>query len=570
MRKNKIEFLHDRYVWIILSASLLVRVYLSCLTYIIQNDSVAFIQNAHYFADGDFEYGLRHDYHPLYSMMMAGVYKIVPNMELSGTVVSVFFGTLMVIAFYLIGKTVFDHKISFVSAIILAFHPYAVRFSADIISESTYFFFFISALGLGFFAITKKRFTFFALTGICSAFAYLTRPEGIGVLVIVAGWYFIKDLDKIRLLWKDKLASILILIVSFLVFASPYLIYIKGETGKWLLTMKGNFSQTTIVKKSEDRHSDRLIEESVSKTTSDVNSDKKTVVNKAITNRSVEDTEHKKSGSEKEGVANVEFVEKRFEGMSLKTYLASMLYVLTKYISTFFPFLFIFFIIGVINWTRIKKARFFGYYITTVIVFYLIILYRLNIVNIAEYNDIHQYPSRRHVMPIIIPAIFCVGIGVHAVGTWLQRKFQSNCCIIGFKELVKSTWVMQLIVVTIVISALLPKTLKPQRFDKLGVKKIGQWLKKHSHKPNPSVFSASARNAYYAKGIHIQMKKVNKALSQARNNRADYLYVSQREHEVLEERLKQALIDQQMKLVYRYPDKPDSNHKTIFLYKMLY
>ena len=62
------------------------------------------------------------------------------------------------------------------------------------------------------------------MTGRCSVLAYLTRLEGIGIIIIVAGWCPIKDLVEIRLIWKDKLVSILILIVSFLVFSSPYLV----------------------------------------------------------------------------------------------------------------------------------------------------------------------------------------------------------------------------------------------------------------------------------------------------------------------------------------------------------
>jgi 4-amino-4-deoxy-L-arabinose transferase-like glycosyltransferase len=562
--------LKDKYIWILLIVSLLVRVYLSFFTYVIQNDSVAFMQNATYFANGDFLNGLRHAYHPLYSFIMAGLYKVVPNMELSGTIVSIFFGTLTVIVFYLIGKSVFDHKISFVSAIILAFHPYAVRFSADIISESTYFFFFISALGLGFFAITKKRFSLFALTGVCSAFAYLTRPEGIGIIIIVTGWHFIKDLDKIRLIWKDKLASILILIVSFLVFSSPYLVYVKSETGKWLLTMKRNLSQTIIVKMPENRSRDKLIEESVGKTNSGVNTNKQTVVNKTNINRLSKDSEHKKSGTEREGVTNVKFLKKPFKELSLKTYLESLLYVITKYINTFHPLVFIFFIIGVINWTRIKKVRFFGFYITTVIVFYMIILYRLNIVNIAVYNDIYQYPSRRHVMPIIIPAIFCAGIGVHTTGTWMHKKFQNNSLIVGFKELLRSTWVIQLIVLVMIIGVLLPKTLKPQRFDKLGIKLVGQWIKEHSQKPTPDILSNSARNAYYAGGKHVQMKRINGALNQAQSKKADYILITHREFRVIEEEILQSIKDKKIKLAYKYPEEKSLNRRSIFLYKVLH
>ena len=240
---RKTSFFNDRYIWILLIISISVRIYLGFFTYIIKNDSVAFIQNAKYFADGDFLSGLRHDFHPLYSFLMAVLYKAIPDMELSGTIVSISFGTLTVIVFYLIGKSVFGRKVSFVSSVVLALHPYAVRFSVDIISESTYFFFFISALGLGFFAIVKRKHYLFALAGISSAFAYLVRPEGIGIILIVAGWCILKDLTKFKIVWKEKLVSILILAISFLAFSMPYLVYIEKETGGWHLTKKKDLSK---------------------------------------------------------------------------------------------------------------------------------------------------------------------------------------------------------------------------------------------------------------------------------------------------------------------------------------
>ncbi|GAX61888.1 membrane protein [Candidatus Scalindua japonica] len=568
---RKVSFFNDKYLWTLLAISLSVRIYLSFFTCVIKNDSVAFMQIAKYFANGDFLNGLRHDYHPLYSLFIAAVHKVIPNMESSGTIVSVFFGTLTVIIFYFIGKSVFDHKISFVSAIILAFHPYAVRFSADIISESTYFFFFISALGSGYFAISKKKLHLFALSGICSAFAYLTRPEGIGIIIIVAGWCCIKDINCVRSIWKDKLASISILAVSFLVFSSPYLIYIKNETGMWLLTKKRNLSQKNIVTITENPNGDVLINKNTGNSTSGVDTKKKqTAVNKMNTNKISKDVEYKKPGTEKKTLANVKLVKKPSKRLSLKTYLESLSYVLTKYISTFHPFLFIFFIIGVINWSRIKKAQFFGLYLASVIAFYLVVLYRLNIVNIAVYNNIYQYPSRRHLMPIVIPAIICVGIGVYATGIWVQKKYQSNSMIAGFKELLKSVWIMQLIVLMIVISVLLPKTLKPQRFDKLGIKNAGQWVKGNSHKPSPLIVSTSVRNAYYAGGGHIQIGNINNTLSLAKEKKVDYILLTQREYNAIETELKQSIKNNKIELAYKYPEEKHLNRHSIFLYKVLY
>ena len=528
---NTKSFFKDRYIWLLLIISLSVRIYLSFFTYVIKNDSVAFMQNAKYFASGDFASGLGHDYHPLYSLIMAVLYKVVPDMELSGTIISVLFGTLTVIVFYLIGKSAFDRKISFVSAIILAFHPYAVRFSADIISESTYFFFFISALGLGYFAITNRKLLLFALTGICSALAYLARPEGIGIIIIVAFWYALKDCVKIKVLWKEKLVSILILVVSFLAFSMPYLVFIRQDTGSWSLTKKKEVSYLSGV-------------------TQMINTLKR----------------DKDSNKQEHPIVKQTTVRRSDSGI----YLKGLLHMVKKYISTFNPFLFIFLIFGVVNWTRISKERFFGFYIITVIVFYLLVLYRLGVTHLASDQDTLMYPSRRHLMPLVIPAIFCVGLGVYTAGAWIQEKFHNCNFIVGFKELLKNTWTVQLIVLIIVVSVLLPKTLKPQRFDKHGIRVVAQWIRTNSHKPYPVILSNSSRNAYYAGGKHVQMYGINDAMGVAQARKADYIIIVQRDYVLIEKELLQYTKDKKIELAYKYPEKNSLNKRSVFLYEVLH
>ena len=173
-------------------------------------------------------------------------------------------------------------------------------------------------------------------------------------------------------------------------------------------------------------------------------------------------------------------------------------------------------------------------------------------------------------MPIIIPAIFCAGIGVHTTGTWMHKKFQNNSVIVGFKELLKSTWIMQLIALTIVISVLLPKTLKPQRFDKLGIKKMGQWVKGNSHKSSPLILSASARNAYYAGGKHVQMISLNDILTALRAKSVDYILITHKEYKAIEKELLQFIKDKKVKLAYKYPEEKFLNRRSILLYKVLH
>jgi len=247
------------------------------------------------------------------------------------------------------------------------------------------------------------------------------------------------------------------------------------------------------------------------------------------------------------------------------------LHVIKKYVSTFHPFLFIFLIIGVINWTRINKKRFFGIYVTSIIFFYLIILYRLNLANLGQSDNIYQYPSRRHLIPLVIPAVFFVGLGVYTAGMWLHEKFNNCNFIVGFKELLKSTWIVQLIVLIIVVSVLLPKTLKPQRFDKYGIKVVGQWIGTNSHKPSPVIISDSARNAYYAGGKHIVMGSCDSnVITEAAQTNADYIMITYREYRVIEKELLQYVKDKKVELAYKYPEKTPLNKRSIFLYKVLH
>ena len=154
--------------------------------------------------------------------------------------------------------------------------------------------------------------------------------------------------------------------------------------------------------------------------------------------------------------------------------------------------------------------------------------------------------------------------------TWMHKKFKNNSVIVGFKELLKSTWIMQLIVLTIVVSVLLPKTLKPQRFDKLGIKKMGQWVKENSHKSSPLILSASTRNAYYAGGKHVQVISLNEIPTALRAKSVDYIFITHKEYKAIEKELLQFVKEKKVKLAYKYPEEESLNRRSILLYKVLH
>jgi hypothetical protein len=173
-------------------------------------------------------------------------------------------------------------------------------------------------------------------------------------------------------------------------------------------------------------------------------------------------------------------------------------------------------------------------------------------------------------MPLVIPAIFCVGLGVYAAGAWIHEKFHNCNFIVGFKELLKSTWIVQLVVLMIVVSVLLPKTLKPQRFDKHGIREVGQWVKEHSDKPVPSILSTFARNAYYADGEHVQRGSIKNVLASAQTKKVDYILLTYREFMEIEKEVLQYIKDKKLTLAYKYPEKKPLNRHDMLLYKVLY
>ncbi|MHC4268310.1 MAG: ArnT family glycosyltransferase [Planctomycetota bacterium] len=561
--ENKIISFNDKYLWLLLVISLSVRIYLGFITYVIGNDSIIFMQNAKYFADGEFSRGLSHPYHPLFSLFIAALHKVIPDLELSGTIISVFFGTLTVIAFYLIGKSVFGRQISFISATLLALHPYAARFSVDIITESTYFFFFISSFGFGFCAITKRKPLLFFLTGISSALAYLTRPEGIIVILIVVFWCLLLDFVKIRRVSREKLVSILILVVSFCFFAMPYFIYIKKETGSWALTKKKDTFQMIGIKERLKPDSDQISEKKTP--TGQIHKEfvgKKPGIQKK--NRVVVETSSKKE-NKSEGVAKQTAGRKS----ERRKHLDCFFHIINKYISTFHILLFIFFIIGIITWAKIGKEQFFGFYILTITALNFFIIYRLSISYFMP-DGSFMYPSRRHLMPLIIPVIFCSGIGVYTTGAWIYEKLQSNKFLVVLKKKPKDKWLFQLIILMLVVCVLMPKTLKPPHSDKLGIKKAGQWVNENSDKSDPVILSSTPRVAYYADAKHVKIKGINDiffAISKKR--KVDFITITDSQYNVIEKALLQAIKNNKIKLVYKYPEEGPEEKSSILLYKVL-
>lgn len=155
-------------------------------TAVLFNDGPIFLAMAEALAAGRVESVLAHPQHPLYPACIALVSSLGVAPETAAVAVSIAGGMLAVAAVHALGTRVFGRAVGRGAALVVALHPTAVDFSADVLSDGLYLGLFLSAVAQGvalFEAPGRARAIGF---GLLAGLAYWTRPEALG-LVVIAG-----------------------------------------------------------------------------------------------------------------------------------------------------------------------------------------------------------------------------------------------------------------------------------------------------------------------------------------------------------------------------------------------
>ncbi|MBW2312902.1 MAG: glycosyltransferase family 39 protein [Deltaproteobacteria bacterium] len=201
------------------------------------NDGPTFIGIARKFAEGAWQEAFAHAYHPLYPLLMAGVHPWVSDWEKAGVVVSIASSVLAVVFLYDFLRRAFGGWVPVVGCLLLAVHPYAVPFSADVQSEGLYMAWFLGAVALGWRTLESPRLAPAVGAGVLSGLAYLTRPEGLGVALAVA--VVLASLGLRRKRTPSSVArSVGAVGLGAVLLAAPYAATLGGDGGEVRLTRK--------------------------------------------------------------------------------------------------------------------------------------------------------------------------------------------------------------------------------------------------------------------------------------------------------------------------------------------
>ena len=200
------------------------------------------------FLKGHFIKGLSSPATPLYPFLISIFSPDTAHVEIIGRFISLFFGTLTIIPlFYLVKKAIGQREAVF-TALLYAFHPYLVTYSGMLLTEATYWGLLVFSVYFFWTGLEKQVTWKIGLAGIFLGLAYLTRPEGIGYVLVYLIWIIVEGILKKG--WFKKIALIGVLILSVLIFIIPYVIYIRQETGQWLISKKAKIQQNQFLKRS--------------------------------------------------------------------------------------------------------------------------------------------------------------------------------------------------------------------------------------------------------------------------------------------------------------------------------
>jgi 4-amino-4-deoxy-L-arabinose transferase-like glycosyltransferase len=457
---------------ILLLVSIVLSIYLFFRTYIISTDgALQYIPMAKVFASGFFKDAVRFSgQQPLYSFLIALVSRSVSDFELAGKLISSFFGIMVIFPVYFLGRQIFDRKVAFLSAFFLAIHPYIRRFSGDVLKESTYLFLLATAIWFTLRTLQREKIYPYLFVPLFSAIAYLVRPDGIEVLLVV--FFYILFIKKFNPPEKRGVVILLLLFSSVILFL-PYLFHLKGLTGEWALSKAKSIG----------------------------------------------------------GLLG-------WGGMRVElSYTSKIIYSLKKLnlqiLAIYHPLYLFFLAIGLFKRVSSHFKNEEKFLISFFVLHYLVLF--LMILNLTDWKSAERVPeyllSGRHALPLLLISIYWVGEGFLVVYQWIYKKVESHPLLNRLDSKRKSTLVLVTLSI-LILAIVLPKTLKPQRYERMTEKWAGIWIKNQSGQ-GTMIFTTIPRVAYYADGnceyIDFKKDKWDKVSASMVEKGASYLVISQRD-----------------------------------------
>jgi 4-amino-4-deoxy-L-arabinose transferase-like glycosyltransferase len=200
---------------------------------ILFDDAPRFLGAARLILEGQYRAALTDAYHPLTAALMACISALGGvDLESAGLILSILSGGFATAALYTIARDMFDERVALISALLFAVFPRTVAASANVKSDGLHLALFLGGALLAWRALERGRFRHALGAGILCGLAYLARPEGLAVGVVLGVWLLL-DLATLRISWPRFFTVVGGFAAAVLLFGGPYVLSLS-EPGQGL------------------------------------------------------------------------------------------------------------------------------------------------------------------------------------------------------------------------------------------------------------------------------------------------------------------------------------------------
>ena len=176
--------------------------------------------------------------HPLLPIVTGFFSLFTDNLESGSTFVYVVFGTLTLVPFYLLVRSISGYQIAKIATSLLAvYSPLLLSFYWGSMTEPLYTFWMVLSLFTFHQAMESRMPSRFAISGMCFALLYLSRSEGFIFFLVFSLYLMCAHGIRKELYKKSFLVNLLSFVLCFLLISMPYPLFIKKHTGT--LTLSG-------------------------------------------------------------------------------------------------------------------------------------------------------------------------------------------------------------------------------------------------------------------------------------------------------------------------------------------
>jgi 4-amino-4-deoxy-L-arabinose transferase-like glycosyltransferase len=478
-------------------------------TAVMFNDGPVFIGLARLISSGEWSAALAHPFHPLYPFAIAIAQGFIERWDSAAAAVSILAGTASTAALFWFLRAAFDRQIAWVGSFLFAVHPYAVAHSADVQSDGLYTFLFLSSVALLWRAYREISVGAALGAGLVAGLAYLTRPEGLGVVLVGVGGCGV--LIAFRRWGIGRGAMVMAaLAAGALLLVAPYVMLLHAQSGAWVITQKKSASLGVVAARPSPLGAEAIVQDPFLETV---------VRGPRVPERVVDVAASKPERWARVSAAGFTLVQTLCDAMRPEI-VAFVVLVLLGAICGRAPAglvkrLGIADSLGGRRGLRGRPSR--EVFIAALVCAYLVVLFMLAL--------LAGYLSRRHVLPVGILFLGYAAAGVPLVGGWLLAQGRRLWPAIGPATPARAALVGTCLAVLIA----LPLTLQERRSERAAEREAAEWLGNQSAARGAPVAAYKQRTAYYAGAPHVRLHDLNtpEALATLREAGARYLIVGE-------------------------------------------